>query len=93
MKELMLLYDDLYDVNLYIYKALKDKTIIDIRYFLKSSLDKDYLEKVKDKKPMLHCKIVQPPYIHYKSKEKFDVNWDLGGMRYYWNLFWRGIRS
>ena len=88
MDDLKLIYDDLYDVNLYIYKALKDKTIIEICYYPKSAFDKDYFEKVKDKEPMLHCKLSLPPYRPYGSKEKFDINWGLGGLRHQWNMFW-----
>ena len=31
------IYENLYDINLHIYKSLKDKKIIEIRYFLKTS--------------------------------------------------------
>ncbi len=81
------LYSNLYDVNFCLYKATKNKTIIEIQYFLKSSLDKDYFEKVKDRPPMLHCKIATPIYLKSEN-EKFDVNWELGGLRYKWNIFW-----
>lgn len=51
------LYDDLYDINLHIYRAGKRLTIIDIRYYLKSSLNSTYRQKVSDTHPMLHCKV------------------------------------
>jgi predicted NACHT family NTPase len=35
-------YFELYDINLYIDKALKGVAIIDIRYYSKNSLDIDY---------------------------------------------------
>jgi hypothetical protein len=69
------LYDNLYDINLYIYEATKNATIIDIRYYLKSSLDKDYIQKVINNHPMLHCKVSIPPWLSDK-KEKFDINWE-----------------
>jgi len=85
--ELNELYSNLYDVNLYIYKAEKRRTIIEIQYFPKTSLDKEYLQQVLFQNPMLHCKISNPPYVSEK-KEKFDINWEFGGIRYNWEMFW-----
>ena len=83
--ELNEFYDLIYDVNLYVYKAEKDQTIFDIRYFLKTNLDSDFFETVCNNPPMLHCKITKPPYLKNEN-DKFDVNWELGGMRYKWNM-------
>nr|WP_294788027.1 hypothetical protein [uncultured Flavobacterium sp.] len=69
------IYDSIYDINLYVYKAEKDRTIIDIRYFLKSKLDPDFLKTVIDNPPMHHCKISIPTYFRDKN-EKFDINWE-----------------
>lgn len=85
--ELSKIYDILYDVNLFIYKAESKRTIIEIRYYPKYSLDKDYLLLVKDNPPMWHSKLTLPPY-HEKGKSKFDVNWEQGGFRHFWKLFW-----
>lgn len=68
------LIEDLYDLNIYIYKAEKDKTIIELRYFLKSKLDESYRTKVQKNLPMIHFKIEHPPLIDHE-KEKFDINW------------------
>jgi len=81
------IYSNLYDVNLHIYKAERKRTIIEIRYFSKSSLDKEFLKEVNDKEPMFHCKVAIPPYQKNKS-EKYDVNWELGGVRHEWKMFW-----
>ncbi|NHN24447.1 hypothetical protein FIA58_002060 [Flavobacterium jejuense] len=91
-QDLALLYDNLYDINFYIYKASKDKTIIEIKYFLKTSHTKDFYETIKDNNPMWHGKVAIPPYLSSigkpaKEEKKFDVNWQLGGIRYEWNLF------
>ena len=51
-----------------------NSTIVDIRYFPKSSLDENVLKKVKDKEPMLHCKVPAPYYSTF-SDLKFDINW------------------
>ena len=46
---------------------------------------------------MLHCKIAIPPYQNKNidnNKDKFDVNWELGGWRHQWNWFcWRMRRG
>ncbi|SFD62124.1 hypothetical protein [Flavobacterium phragmitis] len=81
------IYDLIYDINLHIYKAEKNQTIIDIRYFLKNNLDPDYLKTVINNPSMLHCKIALPPY-RKNDDDKFDVNWELGGISYQWNMFW-----
>lgn len=81
------IYDSIYDINLYVYKSEKYRTIIDIRYFPKSELDPDHLKTVVNITPMLHCKIAHPPYFKNEEK-KFDVNWELGGINYHWNMFW-----
>ena len=85
--ELDRLYDNLYDVNLHIYKALPEHTIIEVQYFPKSALEPDYREIVKDLAPMLHCKVAIPPYAS-DTKKPFDIHWELGGMRHQWKLFW-----
>lgn len=89
------IYRIIYDINLYVYKSEKDRTIIDVRYYPNTNFDDDFLEKVKDKTPMIHCKINNPPYIStfddaYDRQEKFDVNWELGGIRHQWKMFWYG---
>lgn len=78
-------YQDLYDVNFYIFKATKKETVIEIQYYRKSNLDADYFEIAKNEKPMFHAKISKPYYV--KNNNKFDVNWELGGVRYFWNHF------
>ena len=81
------IYAMIYDINLFVYKSEKFRTIIEIRYFLKSELEPDYLKTVISNPSMLHCKIAKPPYIE-NDKYKFDVNWELGGMRHKWKMFW-----
>ena len=75
MPTLQRLFANLYDINLCIYKATSAMTIIDIRYYAKSSLDEGYPTKVINNPPMLHCKVSMPPWLGDK-KEKFDINWE-----------------
>lgn len=88
--ELQAIYENLYDINLYIYNAKKKITIIEIQYYPKSSLESSFYETVKYNDPMLHCKIRIPPYINDKSK-KYDVNWELGGIKHKWNALLKKI--
>ena len=75
MPELRELYSNMYDINLHIYKATKNLTTIDFRYYPRTSLDQDYGIKILDYSPMLHCKILIPQFVSDK-KEKFDINWE-----------------
>ena len=49
-------------------------TIIDIRYYPKSSLNEDFRLTVINNSPMLHCKVAIPPWLA-EEKSKFNVNW------------------
>lgn len=92
------IYDNLYDVNLYVYHAKKRITLIEIQYYPISSLDSAYAEKVRHRAPMFHSKITIPPY-RKDDEEKFDINWELGGIKHRWKMFWwwrkgkRGIEN
>lgn len=87
MPTLRQLYDDFYEINLQIYKATKGLTIIDFRFFPKSSIDQEYKEKILNRAPMLHCKVAHPPWLLDKN-EKFDINWEhyegLNRLRLFW---------
>lgn len=83
-------YDDLYDINLYIFKALKKETIIEIQYYRKSDLESGYFALVKDHPPMLHSKMTIPVYAWEGGK--FDVNWESGGgLGHLWKNFKRSF--
>ena len=81
------MYTNLYDVNLHVYRAAKTLTIIEIKYLLKSTIDTEYQKKINDKDPMLHCELPIPPYRKNKI-DKYDINWELGGFRHKYNMFW-----
>ncbi|MDN3594195.1 hypothetical protein [Zunongwangia endophytica] len=95
--ELNKLFENLYDINLYIYKSLNNKTIVEIRYFLKTAHTAEFYSTIIDNEPMLHCKVSIPPYVAKKPnsdeiQKKFDVNWELGGIRQEWNKFLGKLR-
>jgi len=93
--QLEAIFNDLYDINLFIYKSKKRLTIIEVKYYLKSSFfGTTHFDLVKDNTPMTHCKIKHPIYITslYGKPKKFDVNWELGGWRHQWNLFLLKLR-
>ena len=86
MPQLLTLYPDVYDFNLYIYQTLKDLAIIEIGYFSRSSLDPEYRKKVQRHPPMLHAKLSMPPY--YSDKIKFNINWEHYPLRLRWKMYW-----
>jgi len=74
---LRLLYSNLHDINLVIYQAKRERTIIDIRYYPRTSLSEAYRQQVAANPPMLHCKVAIPPWLASATKqEKFDINWE-----------------
>lgn len=88
MPVLQNLYEDLYDINLFIYKSSKKLTIIDIRYYPKSSLEEEYRQKVISNPPMLHCKVAMPSWV-FDKKEKFNINWEHNKRWILWKYFWQ----
>jgi hypothetical protein len=80
------LYPNLHDVNLYIYKADKKSTIIEIQYYPRTSLDIEYQKEIEGQASMLHCKIANPPYS--KKEKKFDINWEHETLNHKWKMFW-----
>jgi len=93
IKQMKSIYPTLYDVIFFVYKSEKHRTIIDVRYYSKTNFEKEYFEKVKDNAPMLHSKVTIPPYISTfdnDKQKKFDINWELGGIRHQWKMFWWG---
>ncbi len=85
--ELEIIYANLYDVNLYVYKAESHSTIIEIQYFPRSLHDVEYQRISATQETMLHCKVAVPPYAS-DNKEKFDINWQLGTLNHTWKMFW-----
>lgn len=82
--ELEHMHDNLYDINLFVFKAHRKKTTIEVKYLLKSSLKHAYPDSITDKPPMIHAKVATPPY--RLSNEKFDINWEFGRIRARWKL-------
>ena len=77
-------YPEIHDINLFIHRAEKHRTIIDIRYFPKAKVD---YETKPETPSMLHAKIALPPY-RGDGSQKFDVHWEFGGLRHRWKMFW-----
>ena len=81
------LYHNIYDVNLYIYKAEKGLTIIEIQYYPRTSLEPGYRKSMETQEPMWHCKVYTPLY-YSDTNEKFDINWQFGALNHKWKMFW-----
>lgn len=65
---------DLYDVNIFIHRSETNRTIIDLRYVLKSSFEQEHKSKIYQNAPMFHAKLSIPPML--ENNEKFNVNWE-----------------
>lgn len=92
MTELLRRFNDLYDINLFIYKAQRKRTIVDIRYFPKSSLPPELQEQARSSGPMLHAKVAIPSWMHEKT-ERFDIHWEYQPWRTRWHMFWARLRA
>ncbi|SIT08763.1 hypothetical protein SAMN05421788_103403 [Filimonas lacunae] len=90
MPTLNALYDNVYDFNLYVYRAKKNVTIIEICYYPKSSLGVAYHEEVLHNPPMYHCKVAMP-WVDDKKK-KFNINWQHYEMLIKWRMFWERLK-
>ena len=86
------LYPNFYDVNLYVYRACKQVTIIEIQYYPRSSLNFEYRQQTQSQLTMLHCKVSNPPYYSAK-KEKFDINWEFEPLNHRWKMFWLMLKT
>ncbi|CAM3880741.1 hypothetical protein MUGA111182_14960 [Mucilaginibacter galii] len=90
LPHLMLMYTNLHDLNLYIYRSSKNLTIVEIAYYLKSSLDVEYQQSMVNDSTMLHCKVAVPIYSKW-GKPKFDINWEQETFNHRWQMFWYRI--
>ena len=83
------LYPNLHDINLYIYKSTPQLTVIDIRYYPRTSLTEAYRQQVAANPPMLHAKVAHPPWLALATKTtKFDINWERRLVWARWKMFW-----
>ncbi|QKJ30327.1 hypothetical protein HQ865_11350 [Mucilaginibacter mali] len=83
--ELEELYLQMYDV--FVYRVLRDETIIEIKYFFREfSQNENHQQIVAKEPPTLHCKILVPYYM-YKRQGKFDINWQHNTIEYKWFRF------
>ncbi len=88
VKQLISEFENIYLIELYIFKASKKETIVEIEIFEKSKLDLEYRKEVINNPPMLHCKVQIPPYIGFGNETKFDINWQLETFEFKWKIFW-----
>jgi hypothetical protein len=71
------LHGNLHDINLYIYRTTSELTIVDIRYYPRSSLAQTYRAQVAELPPMLHLKVATPPWLALAEPlPQFDINWE-----------------
>ncbi|MGH1364434.1 MAG: hypothetical protein ACRBF0_12820 [Calditrichia bacterium] len=98
LSTLLALYPKIHEINLEIYRVIEEQTIVDIRYILH---DPQYGLREKDHEVDVNWKIPIPPYAdkYFTSlgrepggHRKFDVNWQVSGLKHYWRLFWFGMQ-
>jgi hypothetical protein len=70
--DLSRIFSESYDINFYIFRAERKRTIIDVRFYSKSALTTSFRQQVADNPSMLHAKVTLP--LHHQ-KGKFDINW------------------
>jgi len=94
LPQLLSLFDNLHDINLYVYRAERNVTIIEIAYYLKTSLDAMYRETIISDPPMLHYKVPIPNYGALKEDrdKKFDINWQLNPLNHRLRVFWMRLK-
>lgn len=80
-------YPNLYCIDLYIFMAFRNRTIVEIQLLEKSRLGEAYRLTVSDKPPEWHAKVLIPPY-RGEAHEKFDINWPVGSWEHRWKMFW-----
>jgi len=85
------MYPSIYEIDLFLYKSLRNSTIIEIQYYLKDSLEPGYGKTIVNNAPVLHCKVGIPFYIAGK-KEKFDINWESGSFQHKWKTLWARLK-
>jgi hypothetical protein len=91
IKHLVEKFNDIYEIDLYVYKATHEKTIIEIGLIEKNS---DY-RKAATHVPLLHNKVCIPPYAlnpdipvgEPQLYKKFDINWQLNTLNHRWEMF------
>ncbi len=82
-------FENIYLLDLYIFKANKKETIVEIEILEKTELDPAYQQAVNHLPPRIHCKVAIPPYSSFEAKDKFDINWQLETVEYQWKMFRR----
>jgi hypothetical protein len=83
------LHGNLHDINLYIYRATTELTVVDIRYYPRSSLSLTYQAQVAHQPPMLHVKVATPPWLALvEPPPKFDINWERQVTWTWWRTWW-----
>lgn len=94
IQELSSDFDNIYLIELYIFKAEKKETIVEIEVLERSELidhldlDSEESKNYLHQNMMFHCKVPLPPYANEDKNIKFDINWQLGTLEHKWKLFW-----
>lgn len=91
--ELRSIFDDIYLIELYIFRADTSRTIIEIEILEKAEVASDPNSSNSAKGPTLHCKVPIPPYVADKQKGRFDINWQLETPEYRRKMLWWKLKQ
>ena len=84
VEELKHIFNNIFEINLYVYKANKSQTIIEIEVTNKNESPLSYPV------PNLYCKVPIPPYVldnHQNVTKKFDINWESSTLTTKWKMY------
>lgn len=88
------LYSDIAEFNLFVYRAERTKTIIEISYYPLQQPESPIKHTIKKHSPGLHCKVAMPNYANGVSgkNKKFNINWQLNPPDHVLKVFWTRLR-
>ena len=87
-------YAQWHDINLFIYQATRECTIVEVRCFPRAALAEAYRQQVCARPPMLHCKVAVPPWLALAQPPvRFDINWERKPGWARWKMFWFRCRT
>ena len=88
VEQLKSYFSEILRIHLYVFKAKKNLTIIEVEVIENELSDTAYLQYVEVGKPQIFSYIISPPYTSQYEHRKFDVNWRLGTFDHKWMMFW-----
>ena len=89
------IFPKIHILELSIFEAKKNKTIIEIAILKKDMLNGSQQKTSTSYPPIINCKVPFPMYAHNiltGKTDNFDINWQLGTFEYFWKTFWYKLK-